>query len=235
MHKHFLLSAFLLSLCLGCGTGEYESRIGQHHGGGGGGAAAAPSTDLGPAEDLPGTRVSVRVPGCLMPLPDGTDPKRDQLLHLQPAYVERAYEGFVKDSTGGQIPFYCHIFAAETPKTPGPGVADRLFSTLTTGGGGVRGSPGRLEWQVTGPDGKQRTWDAMKLSGGQMQFYYKDKSGQPSYRYMDNSYLFVWCDESGYSVAIAYRLPTEIEKNVGEVGLSELGKATAAGVTFRPK
>ena len=53
---------------------------------------------------------------------------------------------------------------------------------------------------------------------------------------MDNSYLFVWCDESGYSVAIAYRLPTgEIEKNVGEVGLSELGKATAAGVTFRPK
>ena len=75
MHKHFLASVVLLSFCLGCGTGEYESRIGGHRGGGGGGGGAAAADPLGPAEDLPGTRVSIRVPPCVTLVPEGTDPE----------------------------------------------------------------------------------------------------------------------------------------------------------------
>ena len=57
MHKRFLLNSLLLCLCLGCGTGEYESRIGQHRGG------SAPEA-LGPAEEIAGTRVSIRAPSA---------------------------------------------------------------------------------------------------------------------------------------------------------------------------
>ena len=67
MHKRLLLHVVLLCLCLGCGTGEYELRIAQRK-------TTSPFDGLLPAEELAGTRVSIRVPRGTTLLPDGTDP-----------------------------------------------------------------------------------------------------------------------------------------------------------------
>ncbi len=134
MHKHFLPSVLLLSLCLGCGTGEYESRIGQHSSG------SAAADLLGPAEELPGTRVSFHAPSRMTLLPAGTDPKRTQLPPMQlPGVQQRVYEGFVKDTAGGQTPFYCLIMSMQLPKGPGVNVTEGIKNAMTkTPGGGTR-------------------------------------------------------------------------------------------------
>lgn len=226
MHRHFLLSVLLLSLCLGCGTGEYESRIGQHKGG-----AAAPDL-LGPAEELPGTRVSIRVPRCMALLPQGTDPKPAPGIPFpMPGVQLRIYEGFVKDSDGGQIPFYCTLFTMETPKTPGGNLLNQMKTTMAKVSGQ---EPQFVDFQATSPEGKESKWQ-MGRATDKDSFYYKGKDGKDSLRPMDAIGEMYLREEAGYSIIVGWRVPANIEKNVGDVGLAELAKATAGGVSVRPQ
>jgi hypothetical protein len=223
MHKHFLLSVLLLSLCLGCGTGEYESRIGKH----GGGSTAAANL-LGPAEEIPGTRVSFRPPLGMKLLPKNTDPRR--AVPFSPGM--RIYEGFVKDSTGGEIPFYCYFGADKTSKAPGQDVTTLWNAVLKA----ARGQAKPLtDITVTGADGKEDTWQMGRVIGHNQETYYRDKSGSGTYRPMDIALEFYVHEQAGFTAVITWRVPTNIEKNVGDVGLAELAKAVAGGVTVRPK
>jgi hypothetical protein len=234
MHKHFLASVVLLSFCLGCGTGEYESRIGGHRGGGGGGGGAAAADPLGPAEDLPGTRVSIRVPQCVTLVPEGTDPRRSLPMPLLPG-TKRTYEGFVKDSQEGEIPFYCTFLVVETAKLPGQNLVaemEKWLNALSKATGGKAGQS--VDIHVTNADGKDVTWKMMHL-GAPTEFYYRDKGGKESYRSMDGIIEAYLHEEGGYYVIVGWRLPSNIEQNVGNAGLAELAKAVAGGVAVRPQ
>jgi hypothetical protein len=226
MHKRYLLSVFLLSLCMGCGTGEYESRIGKAHGGGG----AAASDPLGTAEELPNTRVSVRVPLCAVAVPDGADPRRSKAMPV-PGVQQRTYEGFVKDNTEGSIPFYCHVIAVETAKVPGQNLAAQLSAALAKAPQGAPAQP--TDMQVANSAGKESKWQLTRLVVPAQEFYYKDKAGQESYRPMDAVYEMYTHEEAGFSIMIVWRVPSNIEQSVGKIGLASLAKATAGGVSVR--
>jgi hypothetical protein len=229
MHKHFLASVFLLSLCLGCGTGEYESRIGGHHGGGGG--AAGPDL-LGPAEDWSGTRVSVRVPHCMAILPPGADPKRARNIPTPlPTMQQRVYEGFVTDRDGGKTPFYWHILVMDVPKAPGVSVADQLKKAMAKD---PANAPKFADFQAVNSEGKETKWQ-MAHSSDKGDFYYKDKNGVETLRPMDEAEEMYVHEDAGYFVFIAWRVPSNIEQNIGDVGLAELAKAVAGGVTVKPQ
>jgi len=226
MHKRFLLNILLLGLCLGCGTGEYESRIGQHRVGS---TASAPDL-LGPAEDLPGTRVSIHAPRCMTLLPQEAEPKRSKSFPL-PGAQQRIYEGFVKDSEGGEIPFYCYIIAMEIPKVPGLNLMSQMQTAMTKAPGNA---PQFVEVQVTSPEGKESKWQ-MAHGPDKDEFYYKGKDGKETLRPMDAVDEAYLREEAGYIVMVLWRLPSHIEQNVGDVGLVQLAKATAGGVSVRPQ
>jgi hypothetical protein len=225
MRKLFLPSVLLLSLCLGCGTGEYESRIGQH---GGGGAAAADL--LGPAEELAGTRISIRAPTCMTLMPAGADPKRTKMPALSlPGVQIRVYEGFVKDSEGGDIPFYCAIMAMAVPAGMNMGGQIQAMASKQPG------NPQIADVQIAGPDGKENKWQTAHKSEKD-EFYYKGKDGKEAPRPMDAVGEMYAREDGGAFIMIAWRVPASIQQNVGNnVGLAELAKAVAGGVSVKPQ
>ena len=226
MHKHFLSIVFLLSLCLGCGTGEYESRIGQHHGGG---AAAGGADLLGPAEDVAGTRVSIRAPLGMTLLPQGADPKRTKVPAVAfPGVQLRNYEGFVKDSGGGDIPFYCHILVA---KTPAGTSFDKVKTEMAKGfGHGAQ----LTDFPVASPEGKETKWQ-MVHAASKDEFFYKSKDGKEAPQSMDDVEEGYVCEMGGYAILVGWRVPSSIVQNVGNVGLAELAKATVGAVSVKPQ
>ena len=227
MHKHFLLSVLLLSLCLGCGTGEYESRIGQHKGGAAGGDL------LGPADELVGTRISIRAPACMTLLPPGTDPKRAKGIPMAlPGVQQRTYEGFVEDTDGGKTPFYFHVITMEVPKAPGVNIMEQTKTMMSKVPG--HAPPQFAEFQATSPDGKESKWQMAHLSDKD-EFYYKGKDGKDLLRSMPDVEEMYLREDAGYFIMIGWRVPSNIEQNVGGVGLAELAKAAAGGVSVKPQ
>jgi hypothetical protein len=227
MHKYILASAVLLSLCLGCGTGEYQSHIGQSRGGAAGGDL------LGPAEDMAGTRVSIRAPRCVTLLPQGTDPKRAKTIPIPlPGIQQRTYEGFVEDTDGGKTPFYFHVMTMEVPKAPGMNFMDQMKAGMSKVPGAA--APQFTEFQATGPDGKECKWQTARKSDKD-DFYYKGKDGKDSLRSMPDVEEMYMREDAGYLIMIAWRIPANIEQNVGGVGLAELAKAAAGGVSVKPQ
>jgi hypothetical protein len=229
MQKHFLSIVFLLSLCLGCGTGEYESRIGQHRGGG-----AASGVDLGPAEELAGTRVSIRMPACVSLLPANADPKRSRVIPIPiPGLQQRTYEGFAPDASEASIPFYCHVIAIETAKVPGQNIASVVQGALGKLQPGA--TPQWTDFQATSPEGKESKWQMMRVTLPQEEFYYREKGGKESTRSLPCLVEAYVHEEAGFSVALIWRLPSMIEQNAGNVGLTQLTKPTAGGVSIKPQ
>jgi hypothetical protein len=226
MHKSLLPSVVLLCLCLGCGTGEYESRIGQHRTGGA--AAAAPDL-LGPAEELPGTRITFHAPRCMTPVPQGADPKQVKAVPFTlPGMQMRAYEGFVKDSAEGQMPFGCCIMAIDASKAPGMNLA-QMQNMMGKGAAGPA-----TDLKAAGAGGKEISWQTLRVSQKQ-EFPYKAKNGAESSPSMDAIVEMYFCQDSGYLIFVAWVLPASIEQNIGDVGLADLAKAVAGGVSVKPQ
>jgi hypothetical protein len=42
-------------------------------------------------------------------------------------------------------------------------------------------------------------------------------------------------EEAGCVIMIAWRVPSHLEKNIGDVGLADLAKAVAGGVSVKPQ
>ena len=165
-------------------------------------------------------------------LPQGADPKRTKVESVSlPGAQVRTYEGFVKDSAGGEIPFYCHIVAMETSKAPGVNLLDKMKEGMAKEVG--HGSQ-FVEFHATGPEGKESKWQ-MIHAPDKDDYYYKGKDGKEALRPMDAIGEMYLREEAGYFILIGWRVPANIEKNVGEVGLAELAKAVAGGVTVRPQ
>lgn len=217
MRKLFLLN-LLVCLVLGCGTSSYESRIGQRSG-------PKKADNLPAAEDLPGTKVSIRMPGQLgQPLvEDANNAKRVKPgLFVMPG-LKRTYETFAKDSEGGEWPFYCYIGVVEG--------ADAKDIT-----GKIRGELGNnagqwQDFQADAPDGGKIAWKMLRFTSDQ-EFYVKDKTGQGNSRPGVAGLLEVYVHEGpATTVVVAWRVPAFIEPTVG---LANLTKTTAAGVSVKP-
>ena len=161
-------------------------------------------------------------------LSQGTDPKRAKPIPM-PGVQPRIYEGFVKDSTGGEIPFYCYFVVLEMPKVPGVNLADIMKSAIAK----MPGSPQMTEVQATSPEGKESKWQ-MVHGPEKDEFYYK-KDGKDTLQPMDAIDEMYHHEEAGVFVIIAWRLPASIEKNIGDVGLTDLAKAVAGGVSVKPQ
>ncbi len=217
MRKLFLLSV-LVCLVLGCGTGSYESRIGSRK-------TASKADNLPAAEDLPGTKVSIRVPGLLgQPLAeDANNAKRVKPGLFTLPGLKRTYEGFVKDSTGGEWPYYCYFGVVEGADAQN--VTGKIRTELGNNAGDWADFPCET------PDGRGTTWKKLRLTANQ-EFYYKNKDGQGKDLPNTPGLLEVYVhEEAGTAVIVAWRMPAALEASVA---LADLAKTTAGGMSIKP-
>ena len=198
----------LLVGCLGCGTGGYEQRLeetvkrlGQE----------SSFSAMYPPVQLPDTAVTVQLPQFFdqSPLPGDTDDRR-----LKPPWVEVpelkfTHEGSVTDSKGGSIPFYCYLAAS---KTDPQGTLRRQLQTAFPNTD-VKWEP--VDCKML--SGETSRWQRLHGGGGEEQeFYCVNKEGQGQFAKMPGTMEFYLRQVGGVFVLIGWRLPTGIEKLIGQ-------------------
>ncbi len=225
-----LLCCLLLCLWVGCGTSGYEQRLE------GRGArtpaqaaqAAAKFDKLNNPQQVPGTPVSIRIPRAFTspPLAEGTADAR----RVKPGIVaipglKLTYEGFVKDSAEGQMPYYCYVGVTSGPLQ---NVEPQLRNELAKQFQG--GMTDWTDFSCETPEGQTIQWRKLRLLGKQ-EFYYKDKEGKEHYPSKVDGVLEIYlCEKGGQVVIVAWRLPAGIEPNVA---LGELAPLVAGSVSVK--
>jgi hypothetical protein len=208
----------LLLLLVGCGTGEYERRLGERNAKIQAKAALKFNVLAAPLE-LPGTGVSIAVPKSLAdpPLAENADPRRLKPPTLAIPGQKLTYEGFVQDSEGGQLSYYCYLGVT-------PGSLQEVVGEVQKEAMGNQRRRGGLAWtdfEGEQRDGLMNKWRKVRIDKEQ-EFYYKPKNGQEQFPAMPGALEIYLYDAGGQVVVMAWRLPTSIEKNVGLASLMPL-------------
>jgi hypothetical protein len=226
--------AFLGSLC-GCGTGEYERRLADRADRA---QKQARFNQLKDPQVLEGTAVSVRLPRVFpaAPIFEGgkakgkADAKRTKPPTGTLPGLMFTYEAFITDAEGGQLPYYCYLGAVNLADAQGKeDPAAKLRGELA----GKAGRDAVADWetvQCETPDGQQSQWKKLRYTAPQ-EFYYAPKSGRATLVTMPAVMEIYLCEEGGYLIAIAWRMPSSIEKNVE---LDKWATLVAGGVTVKP-
>lgn len=217
-------TSFLLCICLGCGTGGYEKqleetvkRLGKE----------SVFRGMHSPTQLPGTPVSVQLPGFFQqtPLAADSDPRRLAPPSLEVPELKATYEGSITDSEGGEIPFYCYLAASE--EDPEGQLYRRVREAFPT-------TDARWETvDCTGSDGATRQWKLLKSAAVQQEFYYVNQQGQESFRSLGCTVRFYVRKEGNWFVVVGWRVPTTIEKLIGQgedLGLDKWAPRVAGSV-----
>ncbi len=232
--KRSLAAALGLGLCVvcGCGVGEYSKRMES-------GLSSLKQgsvfKELGASKDVPGTKVSLRLPPALsQTLSKGAtvegavvDDARLTPAGLEWPALKETYEAFIPDSEKGKIPYYLYVSVPD----PGSTTFDKV-KTLVITRLGDRFAEGRGEWQdeaITTPEGGSINWKKLRATGEQ-DFLYVDPSGKASTRKMKGIVDAYLCEQGGVIVLLAWRVPESIEQNAR---LAELSKLVCGAVAVK--
>ncbi len=213
--RRIVVLSLLAAFILGCGTGEYESRLGTRK-------QTSKFDDFSAAEELPGTKVSVRVPSRFGLAPAHDDKRFTPVVFHLPG-LKRTWEAFVKDASGGEQPYYCYFGVSAEPAA---NVMNSIRNEL-----GNHPNCDIVEWQDfqgEKPDGRGNSWRKLRFLADQP-FFYRDKDGKERVHPSLRGLLEVYVHESaGTTVIMAWRMPAALEASVG---LSDLARLTAGSIT----
>ena len=221
---HYPLVTLLLVL-VGCGTSEYERRLSTRSSKMQG-QAAAKFSELGPPQVLPGTSVSISMPNSFSdaPLVEGAvDARRVKPGIITIPGLKLTREGFIQDSGGGQMAYYCYVGVTGGPLQ---NVAGQLQNELS-------GKQGKVtpwtDFQGESPTGAPLQWRKLRFDGAQ-DFYYKNKAGQEQFLTLAGVLEVYLYDAGPQVVVVAWRMPASIELNVG---LARLAPLVAGSVSVK--
>lgn len=216
---------------VGCGAGGYsrrlEARVKDLK-------ENSEFNQLQPAQELPGTRVSIRVPKYFEKPPLVVGQQQDgvtiEVYRVKPpvlALVEhkRTYEAMFETEDGSKLSCYCYIAASEVRSSPEPtrGIANALSNRYPESDSVFS------DVDCLKPDGGLAAWKHLRSENPQV-FYTLDAAGQAGYQRMPGV-MEIYCrEEQGYHVTIVWRSPKAIER---QADLSRLAKLVAGSVTVR--
>jgi hypothetical protein len=213
----FVSTLLLLSLLAGCGTGEYEKRLSERN------SKIMAQVNakwnlVGPAQELAGTPISIALPKSFTdaPLPENGDARRVKPGIITIPGQKTTREGFVQDSEGGQLSYYCYVGVTNGPLND---VAIKVQNDL-------KGKDGKVvtdwsDFQGDVQNGPPNKWRRLRFEGNQ-EFYYKSKNGQEQFPAVAGL-LEVYLYEAGPQVVVvAWRMPVTIEKNADIARLAPL-------------
>lgn len=247
MSKHFVgfssvAMVLLLCVCSGCGTAEYEKRLGATKGRL---STESPFELMYQSTAIPGTRVEIRVPQYIdaqrrdffkaAPLVEGSavdgkpvDPRRLKPPLAELADVKLTYEGSIEDGDHGWIPYYCYLAVTDLSKRGKKDqtlwIQQRLRNAL----------PDSTDtWKdvaCKSPTGQMLTWKKLRSTGKQ-EFYYVDPDGNGRFIEIDGLMEFYSRTEGNFLIVIGWRMPESLE---ALVKLKEWAPRVAGSVTLEP-
>jgi len=208
----WLSAAVLLPVVVGCGRAEYEARLDarleQIKKGSAFGAMQVAVSLTNP--ELRSGTAAARLPKHLTVLPVGAEDGVDQRRTTPPNYTPRGHaataEGFVTDSEGGKISYYCYL-GATTLREQDRERTERIFRNRFTGA-----FPDTTVTydQADGltPTGSAVVWNRARVELPQ-EFYYVDAEGNESYRMAPAFYELWYRIEGDVMLSVAWRVPTD--------------------------
>lgn len=214
------LPAALLASVLGCGAGEYQSRVQarvQEM------ATGSEFAGLYAAQTLGDRPVSVRVPQVFTSPPlvpgaevagEGAPPATER---VQPGVVDLpgltyTYEDFVADAEGGRIPFYLHVGAANTTHRAFRDPTNRWVHQIKSRLPDQDPSWERVECDT--PDGRFLVWQRLRAEGEQP-FSYVSQDGRRRVVELPGILEIYYRVEGDWAITLVWRVPSSIAPHVG--------------------
>jgi hypothetical protein len=217
-------SILLLCLCWGCGTGDYEARLDKNLGDL---KKGSKFNELNPAQELPDSKVSIRIPNIFQgpPLPETTEDRRKNPM-LLPG-LKLTYEAAIEDKEHGFLPYYCYVGISGLPASQ---VELNLPSQYTIQNFAV------IQWapfSAKTAEGRETQWKKLRVTGD-MEFNYKTPNGQERYQKMPGILeIYLYQEPGAPVVIIAWRMPANIEGPL-QVNLDKWAALIAGSVTVQP-
>jgi hypothetical protein len=200
----------LLCLCTGCGTGDYEQKLMNRK-------VVSKFDDYTPAENVPGTKMSIRVPKTFTIYSKGekVDSKRIEPGIIGMAWVKRTYENFQKNGEDEKA-YYC-CFGTQENTT-----LDAVTRQLRTECEKIKGNNIAGDWadfMATTPTNNESKWRKLRCTAP-MEFICKDKAGKER-KQSEQGILEIYLHEEGGVVAIIVcRFPSVVEKDINHDDVS---------------
>ncbi len=229
------MSAALLSSILGCGVGEYrsrlEARVGEL-------ATASEFVGLYAPQQLGNKPITVRVPQAFtrpplvagVEVPEEGAPPDDS--RVRPGIVDLpgltyTYEEFVADAEGGEIPYYLYL-SAENTTLPGFRDPTRRWLNQVLDRFPIE----ELAWEDVDfdtPEGGVVPWRRLQAEGDQT-FTYLGKDGERRPVRLPGIFELYYRVEGDWAVTLVWRVPEGI---AAHVGLDRWAPIVAGAVDFR--
>jgi hypothetical protein len=220
--------ALLLGTCVGCGAGNYDTRLeetvkrlGQE----------SPFGEMYPPVQLPGTQVMVQLPKSLpeSPLPSDFDARRLKPPLVSLPDLKSTYEGFYTYPDGSKIAFYCYLAVADAAAAGSRSPADQLRSQLQ---GALIDWSGRWEpVQCETPTGQVTSWERLQCITEQ-DFYFFKADGNPEFRKGKGTMEFYNRREGDLMLIIGWWVLSDLQGK-DYVGLEQWAPRVAGSVTLK--
>jgi hypothetical protein len=225
-----LFSLLLFCLCLGCGTGEYESRLQL-------GIEKAKKeskfNELRASEEVTGTKVSIRAPkffGTAWTEGAVVDGKAVDPVRLKPLSLpglKNTYELTIQDDKQGSLAYYCYVGVCNDAIN----IFDSEINNQYITNSGYSRTSDWTSFNAPTPEGKTMAWRKVRLTGA-MKFFYKTQIGQENMLTMNGVMdIFTYQEPGTPLVVIAWRFPADIES---KIELDKWESLVAGGVSVKP-
>ncbi|MEE8451593.1 MAG: hypothetical protein V3R99_06745 [Thermoguttaceae bacterium] len=221
----------LLVSVFGCGTREYEQRLG--------GAVQqlkqeSVFADMKPSAALSGA--TVKIPNSFQsePLTEATqiagapiDPRRVKPPNINIPGLQVTYEESLVDGAGGKRSYYCYLATIDTTTQ---GNADPLDLMRRQAQTAFPRTTGTVEpVQCATPQGNTNEWKRLRSTGDQ-EFYYVDRNNNADFRTMPGAMEFYSRQEGNTIILIGWRIPTD-GSGKGLVDIETWAKLVAGSAT----
>jgi len=143
--------------------------------------------------------------------------------------LKLTYEAFIKDAEGGQLPYYCYVGAVSMANDSGKDPGGSLRGELA----GQPANESLSDWepfQGETPEGQGSQWKRLRCVAPQ-EFAYTSQAGRTSLMTLPGVLEIYLREEGGYLIVIAWRMPKNIEPNVG---LAKWAPLVAGCVSVKP-
>lgn len=210
-----LCCASILFAAVGCGTSEYERRLGQAVS-----KAKAESkwNNIYGPQDLADTPVSVRVPRMFTepPLVENAqingkpvDNRRVKPILFDFPGLKLTYEMLVDDPPNGKVPCYCYVGAIAVPAGQPRNLSADVLADLQKKGPFDQ-QPAWADFQGEMPNGQNVPWKKLRVTS-QQEFYTVNQAGQEQYVQLPGLLEIYFHEEAGQQILVAWRMPVTIE------------------------
>jgi hypothetical protein len=206
-----LVTITLFVFLLGCGTDEYQSRLDRKLSGL---SSGSKFSVLGGDTPIPDSPFSIRLPTTMQSV-DIKDAQRGKFSVFELESVKATYEGTIKDSGGGKLPYYLYVSVSDMGNSTQLPLMVWLNALQTK----LLNSPDsssepNKNYSASTAEGGDVQWEEIHYHCPQ-KFLYTNNEGKQVYQDMKGTLVMISRAENGKAISLIFRYPSDLESQHG--------------------